>query len=221
MNKRLVLTGVLGLLVVAISYGFISGNISLLTNDQRGYYYYQAGLYEDASRHFTDSMWRGAALFRGGKFEEAAGVFSGYDTPQAAFNHGNSLVMLGKYTEAVERYERALQLKPNWEAAENNREIARGRAQMLKKEGGEMTGGKLGADEIVFSKTKSNREEGENEVVEGQQMSDMELRTMWLRNVQTKPADFLRAKFSYQVAMQESFAGMQTEQPKSTENGKK
>jgi Ca-activated chloride channel family protein len=27
------------------------------------------------------------------------------------------------------------------------------------------------------------------------------MRAMWLRRVQTKPADFLRAKFSYQNAM--------------------
>jgi len=29
-------------------------------------------------------------------------------------------------------------------------------------------------------------------------MNDDEMRAVWLRKVQTKPADFLRAKFSYQ-----------------------
>jgi Ca-activated chloride channel family protein len=32
-------------------------------------------------------------------------------------------------------------------------------------------------------------------------MSDEELRAVWLRQVQTKPADFLAAKFAYQLAM--------------------
>jgi Ca-activated chloride channel family protein len=31
-------------------------------------------------------------------------------------------------------------------------------------------------------------------------MSDEELRAVWLRQVQTKPADFLAAKFAYQQA---------------------
>jgi Ca-activated chloride channel family protein len=31
--------------------------------------------------------------------------------------------------------------------------------------------------------------------------SDEELRAIWLRQVQTKPADFLAAKFAYQQAM--------------------
>jgi Ca-activated chloride channel family protein len=35
-------------------------------------------------------------------------------------------------------------------------------------------------------------------------MSDAELRNRWLRRVQTAPADFLRVKFAYQAAMQDS-----------------
>ncbi len=34
-------------------------------------------------------------------------------------------------------------------------------------------------------------------------MSDEELRAIWLRQVQTKPADFLAAKFAYQQAMRQ------------------
>lgn len=66
-----------------------------------------------------------------------------------------------------------------------------------------MTGGKLGADEIVFGKGKSDPAADE-EVVEGsQELSDSEYQSLWLRNVQTKPADFLRSKFAYQHALGE------------------
>jgi Ca-activated chloride channel family protein len=35
-------------------------------------------------------------------------------------------------------------------------------------------------------------------------MNDAELRNLWLRRVQTAPADFLRAKFAYQASMKDS-----------------
>jgi Ca-activated chloride channel family protein len=36
----------------------------------------------------------------------------------------------------------------------------------------------------------------------GEQMSDADLRATWLRRVQTSPGDFLQAKFAYQAAHQ-------------------
>ena len=129
---------------------------------------------------------------------------AGYDTADAAFNQGNALVMLGKYVEAAERYARALELRPDWEAANVNREIALGRAEALKKEGGDMTGGEMGADEIVFTEGKAPPSAGEEQIEDGQQVSDAEVRAVWLRQVQTKPADFLRAKFAYQYATRET-----------------
>ncbi|HIE98204.1 MAG: hypothetical protein ABGZ53_25045 [Fuerstiella sp.] len=34
----------------------------------------------------------------------------------------------------------------------------------------------------------------------GQPLSDSAMQALWLRRVQTKPADFLKAKFAYQLA---------------------
>ena len=103
---------------------------------------------EAALEEFSDPMWRGVALYRQGEFEQAAGVFAGFDTPEAALNQGYSLVFMGKYDEAVARYDRALELRPDWEPAVVNREIAVARAAALDFEGGDMTGGMLGADEM-------------------------------------------------------------------------
>ena len=108
--------------------------------------------------------------------------------------------MLGQYEEAVGRYERALELKSGWAEAETNLAIAQSRALALKKEGGDMTGGQLGADDIVFDKGESSPQAENEEVAGGQEMNDSEMRAIWLRNVQTKPADFLRVKFAYQYA---------------------
>jgi Ca-activated chloride channel family protein len=193
---------VLGLsmvVLVAGLYCLTNGNCSLLTPDQQGYRLFVRGKYPEAAELFADPMWKGIALFRQGEFKDAAGVFAGFDTAEAAFNHGNALVMQGKYEEAVDRYTRAIELKRDWEVAIVNREIALARARTLKKEGG-VTGAEMGADEIVFSEEKPAPSAGEEQIEGRQEMSDAELQAIWLRQVQTKPADFLRAKFAYQYA---------------------
>lgn len=196
--KRLML---LAVLVIGVAGAcLITGAFPILTPDQAGYRQFKQNKFNEAAKRFSNPMWKGAALYNGGDFKQAAAVFSGYDTSMGAFNHGNSLVMQGKYEDAIARYERALVLQPGWEAAEVNLEIARKRADRVKQEGGDMTGGTLAPDEIVFSKTKSSSQAGDEEVDEKQQLSDTEMRAVWLRNVQTKPADFLRAKFAYQQA---------------------
>jgi Ca-activated chloride channel family protein len=199
---------ILGLVVAAaVAYCLTDDDCTLLTTDRQAYRLFTAGDYEAAAAAFADPMWQGVALFRQGEFEQAAGVFAGFDTAEAAFNQGNALLMLGKYDEAVARYERALALRPDWEPAVINRDIAAARAALLAREGGEVTGGMLGADEIVFSDQKSPPSAGEEQTEGGVELSDEELRSVWLRQVQTKPADFLRAKFAYQFAKRSAGAG--------------
>lgn len=197
---RFQLTVICLLIAGSAVYCGLNKNCSLLTADQQGYWHYQKGQYQQAAASFADPLWQGIALFRQGEFEQAAGVFAGYDNASAAYNHGNALVMLGKYEAAVERYEYALSLNPGWKAAGTNLEIAQARAKMLEREGGDMTGGKMGADEIVFDKGKSPPGAGSEQVDSDQPSNDAAFRSIWLRQVQTKPADFLRAKFSYQYA---------------------
>ena len=62
------------------------------------------------------------------------------------------------------------------------------------------TGGQLEADEIVFDDTgRVNKSGAETETEGGQQMSDDEMRAVWLRRVQNDPAEFLRTRFAYQL----------------------
>ena len=186
------------------SYSLATGAVTVLTPDQQGHRFFERGEFAEASNQFADPMWRGVALFRQGEFKESAGIFAGMDTAEAAFNQGNALVMQGQYNAAAERYARALELRPEWEDATNNREIALARAAMLKQEGGEGTGGMMGADDIVFTEGKSPPGAGDEQTEGGEAMSDEELRAVWLRQVQTKPADFLAAKFAYQQAMRQA-----------------
>lgn len=155
--------------------------------------------YAEAAGVYSDPFRMGVAWFLAGEFKAAARAFGRLKTPEAQFNRGNALVMQGKYTEAVVAYEAALDARPDWIEAKANREIALLRAERVKKEGGEMTGGKLEADDFVFTAGKKTGE-GEKEVTDGgNPLSDEALQALWLRRIQTKPADFLRAKFAYQA----------------------
>jgi len=170
--------------------------------------------YLEAAEVSTDPMQRGAALFQAGEFKRALTVFNTIPTPEGVYNRANCQMMLGKYDAAITLYDRALKERQGWTAAIDNRAIAVARKAALappdSDDGG--TGGQLEADEIVFDdqgKKGSSVEmvDGENE----ESMSDEEMRALWLRKVQTKPADFLRAKFSYQVHQAKAQTETQTE----------
>jgi len=174
-----------------------------LTPDQQGQRLMDQGRFAEAAKAFDDAMLRGVAYYRAGDFENAAGVFGRLRTPEAAYNRGNALIFLGQYEEAIESFEVALELNPGWKIAEQNRDLAAARKALLappeSDEGG--TEGMLGADEIVFDETgRVNRSGQEQEQQGGEAMSDQEMRAVWLRRVQNDPADFLRARFAYQLA---------------------
>ena len=136
------------------------------TPDQQAQTLYDRGDYAAAAELFTSSQRRGAALFRAGEFEAAPNAFARINSAQGHFNRGNALVMSGKYADAITAYERALALQPDWPEATNNLQIAQLRAEKTKLEGGDMTGGRLGADEIVFDTKKSGGQDGGTEQVE-------------------------------------------------------
>ena len=148
----------------------------------------------------------GAALFKAGDFESAAAVFGRVPTAEGAYNRGNALVMLGRYDGAIASYQQALNLHPEWPEAENNLEIATLRKAALAPPDDDFggTGGMLEADEIVFDSSGRVANSSEEQTVESDdgKISDESLRAMWLRRVETSPADFLAAKFSYQLHAQ-------------------
>ncbi|GEP02889.1 tetratricopeptide repeat protein [Methylobacterium oxalidis] len=169
-----------------------------LTPDQRGRVLMARDAPGRAAAAFRDPLWRGIALFRAGDFKGAAQTFGGTDTAEGAYDQGNALVMLGRYDDAVRRYDRALVLHPGWADAEANRAVARIRAERVRQEGGETGDTESSPDAIVFDK---GRKGGTDTVVQGDAppMSDEAVRALWLRRVQTRPADFLKVKFAYQL----------------------
>jgi Ca-activated chloride channel family protein len=177
-----------------------------LTPDQQGQRLLARGRYAEAAQRFRDPLWQGVALYRAGQFKEAAAALARLDTPEAVFDRGNALVMLGKYTEAIASYDHALQRRPDWTEAQANRALAEARHKMLAPPADDAggTGGQLKADEYTFDdRPQQSSDSKEVEVVAGENLSNEQVQALWLRRVQTKPADFLRAKFAYQYSRQQ------------------
>lgn len=193
-------------IIVAGTWGAAQNwNDFFITPDQRAQRLFNEGRFVDAAEEYQDPFHKGLSLYRNGDFEDAAKVFGGLPGPDAAFNQANSLFMHGQYEPAIKRYERALALREDWPDAITNREIAIARAKNLDFEGGDMTGGQMGADEIIFDlDPNKNPEEFGEEVTMGKELSDEEMRTVWLRQIETTPRDFLRSKFAYQFATRPS-----------------
>jgi Ca-activated chloride channel family protein len=180
-----------------------------LTPDQRGQLLMAQQRYREAAETFEDPWQKGAAFYRAGDFESAAAVFGRMRSAEAAYNRGNALIMLGRYEEAIASLQEALRLRAGWPEASQNLAIARARLEMLAPPDDDAggTGGKLGADEIVFDESGRVSRSGQEETTSGAEaLSEDEMRAVWLRRVRSEPADFLRARFAHQLYRQEQEA---------------
>jgi Ca-activated chloride channel family protein len=178
------------------------------TPDQQGQRLMDQGEYKQAAGKFTTPEKIGAALFLAGEFENAATVLGRSGSAEATYNRGNANIMLGQYEAAIEAYQSALSRRPGWREAEQNLQIAILRKQALAPPDDDFggTGGALEADEIVFDQTGRVNKASNEEVLDAaeQQKGEDAMRAMWLRKVETRPADFLAARFNYQLATREA-----------------
>lgn len=172
-----------------------------VTSDRRAARAERAGDFAGAAREYRDPFRRAVALFRAGDFKSSAAEFARFqNNPEADYDRGCALVMTGLYDQAVAAFDDALKLKPDWKEAKDNREIARVRAKMLEKKGGDESGGKEKADSFAFDADKKENTGEKEASPEKSGDTDDALQEAWLRRVDTKPGDFLRAKFAAQLS---------------------
>jgi Ca-activated chloride channel family protein len=172
-----------------------------LTADQQGRYYLDRGEVEMAAGRFEDRLWQGIAYYEAGDYESAVDAFVRLQTPEAYLGLGTAFARLGSYEQAVSSYDDALGLRPNWVEARENRELVAGlippppdEADEAPPPGRDPT---FEADDYVFDEEGENGSRGDVPV-EG--LSDEQIAEMWLRRLQTSPAEFLRSKFALQAA---------------------
>jgi Ca-activated chloride channel family protein len=189
------------LLIFGLTVGTMLNPDFWFTADQRGDWLFRQGKFEQAAKIFSDPLHQGVALYRAGDFLPASKSFVRVRDAAGAFDQGNALLMHGAYDQAIAAFDRALGLHPGWREAEENRVVAVIRRDRLQIKGGNMTEGMEEGNETVIN---LNAKHGQSapDSAEGDKLSDAELQATWLRRVQTTPGDFLRVKFSYQAQEQ-------------------
>ncbi len=93
--------------------------------NQRGVHEMEAENFAAAANRFSDTRWKAAALYRAGKYEEAAEQLEGMTDPEANYNRGTALARAGRIEEAIESFEEALEQRPDHADARHNLELLR------------------------------------------------------------------------------------------------
>ena len=98
--------------------------------DQQAAEALDTGRPDEAARLFTDPRGRATALYRSGRYAEAAKLFRQDPSATGAYNLGNALARSGRIDDAIRAYDRALRLAPGHADATHNRNLLLGqRAQ--------------------------------------------------------------------------------------------
>lgn len=172
-----------------------------ITPDQEGYQYFKQDKFLQAAKAFDDPQFKGSAFYRAGEFKKAAAVFATLSDVNSRYNLANAYLMQGKYEQAIEFYDLALKINPDFTEAKENKAIAVTRKAKMdqSRDNDEGTGGQLEADEIVYD---NKNQRGQD--VEEQGETDTGNVTHWLDRLQTGPKQFLQHKFASQYAKQKS-----------------
>jgi Ca-activated chloride channel homolog len=173
-----------------------------LTPDQQGRYYMEKGEYQKAAGRYQDPIWKGLALIRAEDNEDALNAFALSDSAESWYNQGNVLAHLHRYPEAVQAYQQALMQRPTWQNARDNLELVQSLIPKAKKKDDEEeieVPPNLPPDQIKFDEKGKN---GKRAKIQRVKVDPAKMADIWMRNIQTTPADFLRMRFAIQAAQE-------------------
>ncbi len=190
------------LLLLALPLGMAPGQAraadfadAWFTPDQQGKRAFEREDYAAAADHFRDNAWRGAALYRAGRYQDAIDAFAQSTDAVSYYNQGNALMQLDKTDEAIAAYKQALKQRTDWPEATANLKLAERRKKEkddLEKEQQQEQAG-IDPDQIQFDdKGKKGKE--------GQVSLAAQTAEMWMRNILVSPAQLLARKFAIEAS---------------------
>lgn len=173
-----------------------------LTPDQQGRRLYEAHRYREAAAAFADPEWRAMALIRAGDYQQAADLLAPIETPRAQYDRGVALVRGRDYAGGKAAFEAVLALDPTEADVE-----ADARANL------DVT------DRIIAYLTEMRQAEDQDQGTEppdattedltGEEGATIRITAgaglseaaadQWMRQVETKPADFLKSRFAVEA----------------------
>lgn len=111
------------LLLVPPSAEAVSWSELWKTPDQQAAKAFADKDYADAAQQFTDQRWKASALYRDGKFSEAAKLLKSPQSADDWYNQGNSLAKSGELPAALKAYQQALKLESEHADAQFNKKL--------------------------------------------------------------------------------------------------
>ncbi|PCR95883.1 hypothetical protein CP336_12815 [Pseudomonas fluorescens] len=163
---------------------------AFFTRDQQGRWAFEHEHFPQAVALFVDPYWKGVAAYHAADYDLALATFARLDTPQAYFYLGNIYVRRFKFDEAIAAYTQALKLQAQFPEATAN--LALAIALQKDTASAEQNAPQTKPDEVKFDKAPGK---GQSKAVETEQAASDAL---WLQNLTTSPAKFLKQKFSLQ-----------------------
>ncbi len=167
---------------------------AFFTADQQGRWAFEHGRYSQAAAHFHDPYWKGVAAYQAADFQAALASLGKLDTAPAWFYQGNCYVRLFKFPQAIAAYQQALRLQPAFPEASANLALAQALLKDYEDQEQQGTPDEK-PDKVVEDQTPSAG--GKQQQQQTQQAASDQL---WLNNLTTSPAQFLKRKFSIQDA---------------------
>lgn len=178
------------------------------TPDQQGQRLFDRGKFTEAAERFDQPMWRGVAYYAAEDWASAIEAFAQVTTPEGYYNLGNAYAQNRQYITAIQQYDQALGLRPTFREARSNRDLLQdildGMQESVDPE--ETPKGPppdSGEDSVELREDQKAPEELQFPSSPSAQKADVPLTDealeLWMRRVDTRPADFLAQKFSAQA----------------------
>lgn len=96
---------------------------AFLNEEQQAQQLYKSKDYQEAAKLSKKPLRKGAALYRQKNYEAAANAFSQSQTAEAQYNLGNALAQQQQFDAAIEAYNQALEQRPDWTKAKENKQL--------------------------------------------------------------------------------------------------
>jgi Ca-activated chloride channel family protein len=121
--------------------------------------------YDEAAQKFENVRWKASALYRDGKYTEAAELIKDPQTADDWYNKGNALAKTGNLPDALKAYQQAIEIEPDQADARFNKELVE---EALQKQDQEQE------QEKQEQEKQDQEKQGQNESGEGDQQQPSE-----------------------------------------------
>ncbi|MEN5034844.1 VWA domain-containing protein [Pseudomonas sp. TWI929] len=167
---------------------------AFFTADQQGRWALEHSRFAQAAARFHDPYWKGVAAYQASDYQAALTSLGKLDSAPAWFYQGNSYVRLFKFTQAIAAYQQALRLQPDFAEAKANLALAEALRKDYEDQQAQGTPDEK-ADKVVEDQTPSA---GGKQQQQARPLAASD--QVWLNNLGTSPAQFLKRKFALQDA---------------------